>query len=275
MRPALIIALLTGLLASLASGTRAQTAASEGQYVAPDVSPTYIVYQLPDGEVACRDATIEEARAMQRDPNIPLRQINHWREVTLQPDGSVSLNSDANATAAGLTIVLRATSQLDANPAAKQAFINAAAKWEALIKDPITVVIDVDYGPTHFGTAFSSSNVLGATSTQVLYSNNNYASVRAQLINRAPAGSEEANVLNSLPTNSLPTDIGNVSTLLVASPIFRALGFINPVPDPNTENFGPPPAIGFNSAFGFDFDPTNGVTTGQTDFDSVAVHAIG
>jgi hypothetical protein len=275
---ALAFTLLLGLFAPFGGGVHAQTAlpAGKGQYVAPENSPAFIVYQSPDGEVACRDATPEEAGALGRRATVKLHQINHLEEVTVAPDGSVHLNSSVNAVTSGMTIVLRATSQLEANPAAKQAFINAAAKWEALIADPITVVLDVDFGPTHFGTAFSSSNILGATSTQNLFSNNNYASVRQRLVSHAPAGSEEASVLSNLPASSLPTDIGNVTTLLVASPILRALGMINAVADPNTEtNFGPPPAIGFNSAFGFDFDPTNGVTATQTDFDSVAVHEIG
>jgi hypothetical protein len=33
--------------------------------------------------------------------------------------------------------------------------------------------------------------------------------------------------------------------------------------------------IGFNSAFTFDFDPSDGISTGQTDFEAVATHEIG
>jgi hypothetical protein len=273
---ALTLALLFGLLTSLASPASAQS--GKGQYAAPESSPAFIVYQAPGGETDCRDATPAEAEALGNRALVPLHQINHLKEVKVAPDGTISLNAVGETTTAatGMTIVLRATAQLEANPAAKQAFINAAAKWEALIANPITVVLDVDFGPTHFGTPFSSANVLGATSTQSLLSTNNYPTVRQRLISHAPAGSEEANVLNNLPVSSLPTDLGNTTTLLVASPILRALGIISAVADPNTEtNFGPPPAIGFNSAFGFDFDPTNGVTSTQTDFDSVAVHEIG
>ena len=34
-------------------------------------------------------------------------------------------------------------------------------------------------------------------------------------------------------------------------------------------------AIGFNSAFPFDFDPNNGVDSNKVDFDSVATHELG
>ena len=87
--------------------------------------------------------------------------------------------------ATGLTIILRATAQLDANPTAKQAFIAAAAKWEALIKDPITIAIDVDFGTTFFGTPFSEANVLGATSSPQFFFSGNYPDVRQRLVNHA------------------------------------------------------------------------------------------
>ena len=41
--------------------------------------------------------------------------------------------------AVGLDIILRGTAQLDGNPAAKQAFINSAATWEAKLKNPVTL----------------------------------------------------------------------------------------------------------------------------------------
>ena len=55
---------------------------------------------------------------------------------------------------AGIRIVLHGTQQLQNNPTARDAFIVAANRWEALISTPITVVIDVDFGTTFFGTAF-------------------------------------------------------------------------------------------------------------------------
>jgi hypothetical protein len=55
------------------------------------------------------------------------------------------------------------------------------------------------------------------------------------------------------------------------------LGIIGPVADPASEtaSLGPPPSIGFNSAFQFDFDPSDGIDPGKTDFDAVAVHEMG
>ena len=58
--------------------------------------------------------------------------------------------------------------------------------------------------------------------------------------------------------------------------MFRALGTLSAVADPpNEAALGLPPRIGFNSAFAFDFDPSNGIDSDKTDFDAVAVHEIG
>ncbi len=39
--------------------------------------------------------------------------------------------------------------------------------------------------------------------------------------------------------------------------------------------FGPPPSIGFNSAFAYDFDPSEGIDADKVDFEAVAFHEIG
>src|SRR6185369_5328333 len=127
-------------------------------------------------------------------------QINHLKNQTMM---TAADGSGAVPAGAGLTIVLRASAQLDQNPQAKAAFIAAAAKWEALIQDPITVVIDVDYGPTVFGIAFPSSNILGLTATQELYYAGNYPDIRGRLISHA-SNPTEAALYNALPGNSVP-----------------------------------------------------------------------
>ena len=116
-----------------------------GAYTVTDTA--YTIYAGPNGETFCRRASTDEIRAMKNGQvTYGLRQINHLEKDSLTPA----------APNAGLTIVLRATSQLDANPEAKAAFIAAAAKWEALIQDPITVAVDVDFGTTFFGEDFDS-----------------------------------------------------------------------------------------------------------------------
>ncbi len=175
----------------------------------------------------------------------------------------------------GLKIILRGTAQLDGFPAAKNAFIKAAQTWEALIRTPITIVIDVDFGPTRFGEPFDP-NTIGTTQAQILGGNTIYPTVREAL--RARVSSTQENVLyNSLPNTNIPTDIGSTAAVTSPSPLFRVLGFISPTADPVAEQqqFGPPPSIGFNSAISFDFDPSDGTAPDKVDFDATAVHEIG
>jgi len=170
---------------------------------------------------------------------------------------------------------LRGTDQLENFPAAKAGFLNAAASWEALISTPITVVIDVDFGPRWFGERFGS-NVLGQTDSQVLGDNSIYPEVRDSLLGVASID-EQVQVFNKLPSSVVPTDIGITSYVLAPSALWRTLGFINAVADPTSEetDLGDPPATGFNSAFDYDFDPSDGIDSDKIDFDSVATHEIG
>jgi len=228
----------------------------------------FVIERGADGNTACRQATADEARAISAGSGKQqLYQINH-----LKTDAA---EANAPASPTGLTIILRATAQLEANAPAKAAFIAAAAKWESLIKDPITINLDVDYGTTFFGTAFPNANILGQTETQLLYSPSNYPDIRQRLVNHATGS--EGTLYAVLPTGSVPTDAGSVDTVLLASPLMRALGLLQPIADDAEQGgqIGPAPRIGFNSAFGFDFDPTDGITSTLTDFDAVAVHEMG
>jgi hypothetical protein len=275
VRAALVLALIA-LVSSLpfyvfAQDDGAPTPKKSRSYSVDADRGAFVIYAGPNGETLCRAATLAETRAMRSGTSDGLRQINHLRNQNLSTLGPNSVQS-----ATGLTIILRATAQLDANPAAKQAFIAAAARWEALIKDPITIAIDVDFGTTFFGTPFSDENVLGATSSPQFSFTGNYPDVRQRLINHALAGSAEATLDAALPASAVPTDIGSVDRIFVVSPLLRALGsfppdFNNDPPSPAI----PAPRIGFNSAFGFDFDPSNGISSNQTDFDAVAVHEMG
>ena len=269
-RAVLLILAVASLAALPFYGFAQNDSANQAPNYQASSNGAFVIYQGSNGETVCRDATLAEGRAFQTSASSAgFHQINHLKNQTM-----LAASSGAAPAGSGLTIVLRASSQLDQNPQAKAAFIAAAAKWEALIQDPITVVIDVDYGPTVFGISFPNSNVLGLTDTQELYDVGNYSDIRGRLISHASSPSEAA-LYNALPASSVPTDLGNTSTVSVASPILRALGGIGPVANPETEPYGGAPKIGFNSAFGFDFDPSDGITGNRTDFDAVAVHEIG
>jgi hypothetical protein len=162
--------------------------------------------------VGCREATEQEARALKRRAGQSLHEISQDRSGRTQT---------FSAESAGLQIVLRATNQLENFPAAKAAFLNAAARWESLISTQITIVIDVDFGPTWFGEAYDA-NVLGQTDSQVLGDNSIYSEVRASLIGLA-INADQATIYNQLPVSAVPTDIGATSYVLAPSALWRAL----------------------------------------------------
>lgn len=237
-----------------------QAAASEW---AQTDEPDGFVYYKSDGEAICRPATVEEAEFMKvRD--VLVHEIS---------DGSVSPQETGD-----VIITLRATAQLEANQQAKATFQRAAGIWQSKLQTngaSITIIVDVDFGPTRFGTPFPA-NVLGATNPQLLFNAQAYSDLRNGLIARA-SNPQEISLYGSLPASPLPADVGNASAGAASSAMLRELGIIGPVADPTGEmsQFGPPPAIGFNSAFTFDFDPSDGITAGTLDFEGLAVHEIG
>src|SRR5262249_13845097 len=155
--------------------------------------------------------------------------------------------------------------QLESFPAAKAAFIRAAAKWESIIVNRITVIIDVDFGPTRFGRPYGATTI-GSTSGQILGDDSLYPDLRSALISVA-TNAQEGTLYASLPNTTVTTDIGSTARVFSPSALLRALDFIDPVADPDTEPFGPAPSIGFNSAFNFDFDPNDGIGQNKIDFD--------
>jgi hypothetical protein len=222
------------------------------------------VYYENNGEAQCRPATEQEAKALSAGSEEgSLRVITHKDEgLFLQANGN-------------LNIILRGTPQLDQFPQAREAFLRAAANWSALVRAPVTVVIDVDFGPTRFGAPFPPG-ILGSASSQQLGRNDFYRDIRNALLASADSAAELA-LYNSLPEGTVPTDLGNTSLVFAPSAVLRALGLIAAVADPDGERaqFGPPPSIGFNSAFAFDFDPRDGIAAGQIDFQAVAEHEVG
>ncbi|HZI19904.1 MAG TPA: NF038122 family metalloprotease [Pyrinomonadaceae bacterium] len=247
----------------------------------------YIIYQNARGEVACREADPAELeRISERGPaaapvviyrGAPLRrQVGDGREflTSAAPDDT----GLALQPSAGLRIVLHGTQQLEQNQAAKNAFIVAANRWEALVSTPITVVIDVDYGPTFFGDAYEDPNILGAAASSG--GTTSLSTARQRLINNSSPTPSELQLYNALPSSSVPVEFNDATTsassvrLNVAQA--RALGLVPNITNPDSVPLMQGDAgIGFNSAFNFDFNPDDGITSGTTDFDSVATHEIG
>jgi hypothetical protein len=239
--------------------------ASESQTYEPqverwtaDLNDGHILFES-SGVIECREPTVQEA------------ELFRSAKAEVHPLPVVRLNADT-----GLKINLQATQQLEGFPQAKAAFLRAASRWEAIVQTQITIIIDVDFGPTFFGTAFPAG-VLGQTNTQSLFNSQGYAGVRSGLIANASSPAE-VSLYTALPVASVPTDVpGSTAGATATSADLRALGLLDPTATPNENLPGANtfPRIGFNSNFTFDFNPDDGITAGTFDFDAIAVHEIG
>lgn len=266
------LVLILGAAVIFQSGTGAaqsEPVITLGQWLQGDGNPTAL---QADGFVIVRDGAGTACRPVTVD------EFEQYRMG--EPRTGLSVISSPEARQEQLTqqsfkIVLRATSQLDNFPAAKDAFLRAAARWESIITTPISVIIDVDYGPTRFGSPWSSSSVIGSTSNQTLGAPNLLGPLRSSWLINA-TNSQQSSIFTSLPSNTVSTDLGSTSTVFASSPVLRAAGFLAPTANPDQEpNFGSPPSIGFNSAIDFDFDESNGIDADKIDFYAAAVHEIG
>lgn len=260
-RRAVAVVLMTLLL--LPSVSMTVSAATLPSDPAPQ-NDYFLLYQDENGEVACREANAREIGDLQRIAPTGLRQINHTEDKSI----GFSANATTGENAVDhLTIVLLATANLDQNAAAKAAFVRAAQAWENVITSPVTIYLEVDYGPTNFGAEWPSG-VLGSTSSPSLNSVS-YSVVRQNLLNGANTPAK-LSVYNALPASSVPTDMGNATSVSVSSSIARAIGLLNPVAQQSDNKA----RIGFNSeAVNYDFNPDNGIF--GTDFEAVATHEIG
>jgi hypothetical protein len=219
----------------------------------------FLIYADEKGDTVCREATDSEARELDKIKPAGLRPINHL--------DLIKSGLKAEALPQHLTIILRASANLQANAPAMAAFTRAAQAWENIITSPVTIYIDADVGPNNFGTPWDDG-VLGATSSPSI--SVGYTTVRSTLNAIANTAAKQA-VYNALPQSSVPIDSGSGSatTVSVSATIARAIGLADPTAQP-TDGAA---RIGFNSAVNFDFDSSNGVV--GRDFQSVATHEIG
>jgi hypothetical protein len=220
------------------------------------------VRKMIGGQAACLEANDEQAvKIKHRDPSLALNPLT--------PESGPSQDYPA------INLRLRGTSQLRDFPAASEAFKRVAAQWESLIQTPVTIIIDVDFGPTLFGSSFGD-DVVASSDAQVIEGNALYSAVRADLISRA-FEPESIALYNTLPSRYVPTTEGTSTGIATSTANLRALGLIDQNADPVEElsSFGLPPAIALNSKFTFDFEPADGIAPGQLDFEAIVSHEVG
>jgi hypothetical protein len=169
--------------------------------------------------------------------------------------------------ASALTININAAASLQGNIAALDAFNRAAGQSEAIFTDNITVTIDADL------LNLGASNIIAQAGSVFL--NAGFDVIRDVMVADA---SDEADdlVVSLLPTAAqfsafTPVGYGLTGNIAATKANLKAMGFTG-----LDTTFGATDAtIEFNSQFAFDFDNSNGVGAGLTDFETVATHEIG
>lgn len=168
---------------------------------------------------------------------------------------------------------------------AQSAFIQAGNVWSQMLTDPVTVRLTVGLGALPGGT------VAEATSGQNTFS---YESVRGALLGDVTS-SADSQAAAGLPAGSMPmwmnrtAENGNLATAYLDNDGSTNNTFIQ-MTTANAAALGLPFTRGtlgglcslacdgyiqFSNTQAFDFDRSNGITSGQIDFIGLAVHEIG
>ncbi len=163
-------------------------------------------------------------------------------------------------------IVIAPGAGLSGNAPALAAFNRAAAQWEAFISDSITITINADL-------ASLGPGIIGSASSVTLQAA--YNTIRNQMVTDSANETDDA-VVAFLPTAAqftalLPSGGSLTGNLTLAKANAKALGFTG-----LDGLFGvSDAAISFSTSFSFDYDNSDGVTSGTMDFETVAAHEIG
>ena len=188
--------------------------------------------------------------------------------LTVTPSQLEAARRKAGAlTLASFDIVLVPGPGLAANAAALAAFERAAARWEAVIADPIVVTINADFAD------IGNPAIIGQSSSVLLQGP--YDAIRDAVVSDAAADGDDR-IVAALPTAaqfaaSLPAGFVLTGNLLGTKANLKALGFAD-----LDASFGTSDAtITFNSTFSFDLDSSDGVSPGTIDLETTAVHEIG
>lgn len=188
-----------------------------------------------------------------------------------------------NANAA--TIVLTDIGGVTGSPA-ERAFRAAAAYWDSVLTNDVTININVGYAPLATGILGSTGSTRAYTSTSSIYSQlaaSSTSSLDATAVANLSPLSSAGGVTTIMPgytssanktgLNIATTRVDNDSstnntTIYGTTANLKALGY-------TIEGSTTDASITFSSNYDWDFNPTNGVTDGSYDFISVAIHEIG
>jgi hypothetical protein len=176
---------------------------------------------------------------------------------------SISLSARPSLSLNHATVNLTFGAGLSGNSDAQQAFARAAARWSAVLADPVTLDISVDYQPLDVG-------ILGQSNATMLWGG--YSEVRDLVATGADSGKSYEQLLPRLPTLQqfsmyVPVNSSWTGNASISQANFLALGGYHLLPSDGS--------ITFSSNYAWDFDPSNGVNSGSFDFEGAALHEMG
>lgn len=187
----------------------------------------------------------------------------------------------ATPASAGTTIQLNGVENI-ANASARQGYKIAAAYWESVLTNNATVAFNVGFAQLSPGILAQAGSARTDVATSTIYNamlatgnsaldTQAMASLTTQM---AAGGGTGVNMLLSSLTDPtvkfLDTSHGvgsNNDTTYANNSVLKALGLMG--------GSSVDASITFNSDVFFDFDPTDGITGGRTDFIGVAIHEMG
>ena len=189
---------------------------------------------------------------------------------------ALSAAAEPARAAGGFDIVLNQGPNLASNPAAAAAFEEAAAFFELTFHDPVTVVIDAEIAPLAAGQLGQASSVVFGDT---------FNTIRDAIVADADPADEAV-------VAQLPTEVGFLSTLPNGSFSLKgmsgtranllALGVDPAELNGQFSQYSGVPnsvrrdsSILFNSNYPFDYDRSDGIGFGLSDFVGVAIHEIG
>ncbi len=167
------------------------------------------------------------------------------------------------------------------NAEADAGFAQAAAFWSGIFEDDVTVNVTAGFsnlGGSILGQAGSQRSLIDYDDFRNAMADDASSADDATMVANLPIGSSFDVFINrtseATGTNGanpyLDNDGGaNNTSVRITRANAKALGLIN------GNLGGEDTAITFNSAFAFDFDPSDGIDSGEIDFVGVAIHELG
>ncbi|MEG3124847.1 NF038122 family metalloprotease [Sphingomonas sp. GB1N7] len=203
-------------------------------------------------------------------------------------------------TAQATTFVLTDTGGAAVGTQARAGFEIAAAYWASVLKDNVTINLNIGFsalGTGILGSTGSTRSLLSMNQAYSLLNADKTSALDTQAVaNLRPLGTSTSitgagavsaianNFNNGVNATNGYTDLStridndgsvNNSTVAVTKASAKAMGATVDVNGTAITNTGADGSITFSNLFAFDFDPTDGIEANSFDFIGVAIHEIG